>query len=1021
MPSTNWAFLFLPLINPIAIGNSTCYAYQMKLFMHQLSGLVKLSCIASLWLMLTCGLGYAQELGSLQKISPAEAQELRNLLKQPQPEGLTYSSLDQWYQARDAAAFRLGDPNERERILRAWLAASPGIDPKWTLGSFLMDSSSNSAEGFAMLEEVLREQRHPVHIVRIRARLATGYIEEHQLKKAQAFLDEAAPIIQRDFGRYRSNAIGYWAVRAEMEFHKTKARLLMRQGHFDASIDSAKTAQAKGLELRQWENLAPARQVQYGRSWHASSAIEVAVAQINAGRLYEAEESLREALAIYKNYQFTEDQMVFVYRWVSDLYFAQGRYNDSLRLAQKVRDIQLKTGLSDATAQSVWTRMRINKALVAQDRWKDALQEFETMDSAIGSNDRIKPIARMVDLRGLTLLNNNRTIEAQDIFKRTLDWTSNNFGSTHYFTAFKRGLYGISLAQDKTKQDLALTELEQAVRDLSAPDTLSTQFEESPFRLSLRQNIYKTYIRLLANTQATNSAAAAQAFAASTHLMASGVQQAISEAAARAAIKKPGLGQVARQDQDAKTELTMLYGYIVAQAGESQQQKLTPEVVKTMRQRVSELEGLRRTYKAKIQKEFPEYFQLLQPKAPTPSEIAKQLANKDVFVSLVPMDDETYVFAIDKEGKTRLHRSKLNRQQIGQLVKTIRTTLDVADLGPKAPRFRFDESYRLYQQLLAPVEDLFNGKDHLIVATSGELGQLPFAVLIKQPWAKSDHAQAPWLIRDMAISHVSSPNAWASLKQLGQTPSGTKPLMAWGDPTFALNDPSQTNKHAVRSVVTQRSARGDLEKNVVDQLRYATLPPLPETKDEVLALAKVLNANTTTDIFLGSAATRESVIKASDDNALADRQIIVFATHGLLPGDLPKLEQPALAMSATADPNGSPLLTLEDVMGLRLNADWVVLSACNTAGADGKVEEALSGLARGFFYAGSRSLLVTHWSVESESAMRLTTKTFELYKAQSQLSRAQALRLSMLHLMQNPTYAHPTYWAPYALVGEGSR
>jgi CHAT domain-containing protein len=440
-----------------------------------------------------------------------------------------------------------------------------------------------------------------------------------------------------------------------------------------------------------------------------------------------------------------------------------------------------------------------------------------------------------------------------------------------------------------------------------------------------------------------------------------------------------------------------------------------------MRQRVTELEGLRRTYKAQIQKEFPEYFQLLQPKAPTPEEIAKQLASKDVFVSIIPMEDETYVFAIDKNGQTRLHRSKLNKQQVAQLVKTIRTTLDVADLGAKAPRFRFDESYRLYQQLLAPIEDLLAGKDHLIVATSGALGQLPFAVLVKQPWTKNDQTQAPWLIRDMAVSHVSSPNAWAALKQLGQTPSGTKPLMAWGDPSFALNTASNSDKHAVRSVLTQRSARGDLEKNVVDPMRYSTLPPLPETKDEVLALAKVLNANNATDIFLGHEATRESVLKASENNSLSERQIIVFATHGLLPGDLPKLEQPALAMSATADPNGSPLLTLEDVMGLRLNADWVVLSACNTAGADGKVEEALSGLARGFFYAGSRSLLVTHWSVESESAMRLTTKTFELYKTQNQLSRAQALRLSMLNLMQTPMYAHPTYWAPYALVGEGSR
>lgn len=993
----------------------------MNLLVQKFLRLVKFSVALSMCAMLTCGMAFSQELGALQKISPAEAQELRNLLQQPQPEGLTYSAIDQWYQARDAAAFRLGDPNERERVLRAWFAASPSIDSKWTLGSFLMDTSNNTAEGFALMEEVLREQRHPVHIVRLRARLATGYIEEHQLKKAQTLLDEAEPLIQREFFRYRSNAIGYWSIRAEMEFHKTKARLLMRQGHFDVAIEQAKTAQAKGLELRKWENLAPARQVQYGRSWHASSAVEVAVVQINAGRLFEAEESLREAMAIYKAYQFTEEQMIFFYRWVSDLYFAQGRYNDALRMANKVRDVQLKSGLSDGTAQSIWTRMRINKSLVAQGRWKESLDEFESIDKAVGNNERIKPIARMVDLRGLTWLHNGRASDAARIFKGTLEWSSNNFGPNHYFTAFKRGLYGMALAKEDGKQETALQELEHAVRDLSAPDTLSTQFEETPFRLALRQDIYKTYIRLLANTQASNPSATAQAFSASNHLMASGVQQAITEAAARAAIKKPGLGQVARLDQDAKTELTTLYSYIVSQTGESQQQKLTPEIVKTMRQRITELEGLRRNYKAQIQKEFPEYFQLLQPKAPTPSEIAKQLGPKDVFVSLIPMEDETYIFGISHDGKARLHRSKLNKQQIAQLVKTIRTTLDVADLGPKAPRFKFEESHRLYQQLLSPIEDLLNGKEHLIVATSGELGQLPFAVLVKQAWNKNDHAQAPWLIRDMAVSHVSSPNAWTALKQLGQSPSGTKPFMAWGDPTFALNETTRNDKHAVRSVLKKRSAHVDLDKTVIDQFRYSSLPPLPETKDEVLALAKVLQANASTDIYLGKEATRESVLKASENNTLSDRQIIVFATHGLLPGDLPKLEQPALAMSAVSDPNSSPLLTLEDVMGLKLNADWVVLSACNTAGADGKVEEALSGLARGFFYAGSRSLLVTHWSVESESAMRLTTKTFELYKSQNQLSRAQALRLSMLNLMQSQTYAHPTYWAPYALVGEGSR
>ena len=111
------------------------------------------------------------------------------------------------------------------------------------------------------------------------------------------------------------------------------------------------------------------------------------------------------------------------------------------------------------------------------------------------------------------------------------------------------------------------------------------------------------------------------------------------------------------------------------------------------------------------------------------------------------------------------------------------------------------------------------------------------------------------------------------------------------------------------------------------------------------------------------------------------------------------------------------LLTLEDVLGLKLNADWVVLSACNTAAADGGAGEALSGLARGFFYAGARSLLVTHWAVETESAKLLTTGTFSFQAANPGASKAESLRQAMLKVMAMPQYSHPAYWAPYALVG----
>ena len=199
---------------------------------------------------------------------------------------------------------------------------------------------------------------------------------------------------------------------------------------------------------------------------------------------------------------------------------------------------------------------------------------------------------------------------------------------------------------------------------------------------------------------------------------------------------------------------------------------------------------------------------------------------------------------------------------------------------------------------------------------------------------------------------------------------------------------------------------------------------MPDTREELLAIASTLQADPARDVLLGANATRESVLAASKSGLLASKRVVAFATHDLMAGDLPNLNQPALAMAATGaeakDPL-SPLLTLEHVLTLKLNADWVVLSACNTAAADGKAEEALSGLARGFFYAGSRSLLVTHWAVESESAKLLTTATFAHYTAHPQAAKAESLRQAMLTVMALPQYRHLAYWAQCALVGDGAR
>ena len=108
---------------------------------------------------------------------------------------------------------------------------------------------------------------------------------------------------------------------------------------------------------------------------------------------------------------------------------------------------------------------------------------------------------------------------------------------------------------------------------------------------------------------------------------------------------------------------------------------------------------------------------------------------------------------------------------------------------------------------------------------------------------------------------------------------------------------------------------------------------------------------------------------------------------------------------------------------LKLNADWVVLSACNTAAGDKLGAEALSGLARAFFYAGARALLVSHWRIDSKAATRLTTSTFDIMKSNQTIGRAEALRRAMLAYLDDRSdiwNGYPGFWGSFSLVGEGA-
>jgi CHAT domain-containing protein len=329
------------------------------------------------------------------------------------------------------------------------------------------------------------------------------------------------------------------------------------------------------------------------------------------------------------------------------------------------------------------------------------------------------------------------------------------------------------------------------------------------------------------------------------------------------------------------------------------------------------------------------------------------------------------------------------------------------------------------------------------------LGQIPFSMLVTAPTtagkaqdgaALAQYRSVPWLVRQAAVSYLPSISSLVTLRAVASSKAQRAPFIGYGDPDFGKHSSKNVGaSRGMRNLTVSHAPRW--EESSADSATDATpvkaeawtdtpeLPPLPDTRDEITAIATAMSADPNKDAFFGLQANVQSVVGAD----LKRRRIVAFATHGLVAGDLPGLDQPALALSPVPGKDiYSGLLRLDDVLKLSLDADLVVLSACNTAAADGSGSEAVSGLGRGFFYAGSRSVLATHWPVETVSARQLVTHLFERYAQDNTLTRAKALQRAMLEVLDKEvakdargktlnTYAHPSFWAPYALYGDPGR
>ena len=362
------------------------------------------------------------------------------------------------------------------------------------------------------------------------------------------------------------------------------------------------------------------------------------------------------------------------------------------------------------------------------------------------------------------------------------------------------------------------------------------------------------------------------------------------------------------------------------------------------------------------------------------------------------------------------------------------------DRGVRLP-FDHARAFRLYQALFGQAEDLIQGKQLLIVP-SGALTQLPFQVLVTAPPASGGDKSAAWLIRDHALTVLPAVSSLKALRRVARPGAATKPMIGFGNPLLDGNpakypDDARDAKTArdykscpisasqrvasnntSNKGVAPLATRGGLAS--VSQIRF--LAPLPDTAIELCDVARDVGADPG-EIRLGAHATEREVKRLSETGQLAQYRIVHFATHGALAGQIQGNSEPGLLLTPPAEPSEEDdgYLTASEIAGLKLDADWVILSACNTAAGGAQGAEALSGLARAFIYAQARALLVSHWEVNSDAAVKLVTGAISRLAANKSIGRADATRKSMLALIDKgtPREAHPAYWAPFVVVGEG--
>jgi CHAT domain-containing protein/Tfp pilus assembly protein PilF len=757
----------------------------------------------------------------------------------------------------------------------------------------------------------------------------------------------------------------------------------------------------------------------------------------NQGRYADAEPLSQRSLAIAeKAFGRDHPNVATALNNLAELYRSQGRYADAEPLYQ--RSLAIREKALGRDHPDVATALN-NLALLyaSQGRYADAEALYQRSllirEKALGSDHpdvaiSLNNLASLYDKQG-------RHADAEPRYQRALAIREKALGRDHPDVAVSLNnlaalyasqgryadaepLYQRALAIWEKALGREHSDVATALNNLAALYRSQGRYADALpiIRRTLSQGNANKVVAfpVLLAAQTHSLLDAAQALADSYEIVqrasSSAAASAVSKLAARFAAGSGELAQLVRKDQDLTVEAEALDKSVIAFVSKPPAQR-SSSAEEQVRMHIAAVKAEREKLQQIFNERFPDYVALSKPQPVSVPETQALLAEDEALL-VFDFGDKSYawIIAAHDAGWTEL---KISAKGLDAQVRSLRGWLT----DPRKP-FDADLAYKIYQATFGAFAEKIAAKKRLSIVTNGALTSLPSQLLLtKDPTGKS-LKEMDWLIRSRAVTVLPSVASLKILRGGSQASSARKPMIAFADPVFS--------KAARAQQVAMRSITSFYRGTQVDVAAIGEyLPQLPGTRKEVQQIAEDLHADAA-DIKLGLAATEAAVKQAKLDQY----RIVYFATHGLVAGDLETFAkdkaEPALALSIPEKPHDldDGLLTASEIAQLKLDADWAVLSACNTAAEDKPGAEALSGLARAFFYAGARSLIVSHWAVSDEATARLMIGTFRASARDPKLSHAEALRQSMLAMIdaaKSDAEADPRLWAPFVVVGEPAK